>query len=141
MPELLTTGQAATLLNRQVHQVRRVLDETFPDTIRAGQNRLIRPEQLTDLATALAKRYQASGGGKMSDHTVSDLARTLQRSRTSITALITAGKLDAYDAAPDGRYRQWRVTPEALEAFRERHRRRPVAKPRKRIHKPTRQYV
>jgi len=58
MPELLTTGQAARLLNRQVHQVRRVLDENFPETQRAGQNRLIRPDQLPELATAIAKRYR-----------------------------------------------------------------------------------
>jgi hypothetical protein len=58
MPDFITTGEAARLLNRQVHQVRRVVDETFPDTIRAGQNRLIRREQLTELAQALAKRYQ-----------------------------------------------------------------------------------
>ena len=58
MSEILTTGQAATLLNRQPHQVRRVLDETFPETLRAGQNRLIRPDQLPALADALAKRYQ-----------------------------------------------------------------------------------
>lgn len=59
MSELLTTGQAATLLNRQVHQVRRVLDETWPETLRAGQNRLIHRDQLPELADALAKRYQA----------------------------------------------------------------------------------
>ena len=60
MHEFVTTGQAAKLLNRQVHQVRRVLDETFPDTQRAGQNRLIRPEQLPELASALAKRYRTT---------------------------------------------------------------------------------
>lgn len=59
MGDILTTGQAATLLNRQVHQVRRVVDETWPETLRAGQNRLIRRDQLPALADALAKRYQA----------------------------------------------------------------------------------
>lgn len=59
MSELLTTGQAAALLNRQIHQVRRVLDEIWPETLRAGQNRLIRRDQLPELADALAKRYQA----------------------------------------------------------------------------------
>ena len=58
MGDILTTGQAATLLNRQPHQVRRVLDETFPETLRAGQNRLIQRDQLPELATAIAKRYQ-----------------------------------------------------------------------------------
>ncbi|MCA9009154.1 MAG: hypothetical protein KDB01_05375 [Planctomycetaceae bacterium] len=60
MPEILTTGQAAALLNRQPHQVRRVFDEMWPDTPRAGQNRLIKPEQLPELAAAIAERYQAS---------------------------------------------------------------------------------
>ena len=60
MPEFVTTGQAAKLLNRQVHQVRRVLDEAFPHTQRAGQNRLISSEQLPELASALAKRYRNS---------------------------------------------------------------------------------
>ena len=60
MPEFVTTGQAAKLLNRQVHQVRRVLDEAFPNTQRAGQNRLISSEQLPELASALAKRYRNS---------------------------------------------------------------------------------
>ena len=60
MPEFLTTGQAAKLLNRQVHQVRRVVDEEFPDTLRAGQNRLIRPDQLPELASAIAKRYRTA---------------------------------------------------------------------------------
>lgn len=60
MPELLTTGQAATLLNRQLHQVRRVVDEIWPETIRAGQNRLIYRDQLPELADALAKRYRSA---------------------------------------------------------------------------------
>jgi len=60
MPEFITTGEAARLLNRQVHQVRRVVDETFPETLRAGQNRLIRPDQLPELATAIAKRYRTA---------------------------------------------------------------------------------
>lgn len=77
----------------------------------------------------------------MSDHTVSDLATILKRSRDSITSLIRSGKLKAYDAAPDGRYRQWRVTPEALDEFRNRNQARPQMKPRKRVAKPTRQYV
>ena len=74
-------------------------------------------------------------------YTIAQLARIIQRSRSSITDLITSGKLDAYDAAPDGRYRQWRVTPEALELFRNRHRARPATKNRKTIVKPLRRYV
>jgi len=58
MDEILTTGQAAALLNRQVHQVRRVVDELWPEIPRAGQNRLIRRAQLPELADAIAKRYR-----------------------------------------------------------------------------------
>lgn len=60
MGDILTTGQAATLLNRQPHQVRRVVDEIWPETLRAGQNRLIRRDQLPELADALASRYRSS---------------------------------------------------------------------------------
>ncbi len=77
----------------------------------------------------------------VSDHTVTDLACILQRSRCSITGLITSGKLDAYDAAPEGRYRQWRVTSEALDKFRQRNQARPPEKRRKHVAKPTKQYV
>ncbi|HIF00412.1 MAG TPA: DNA-binding protein [Fuerstia sp.] len=75
------------------------------------------------------------------DLTVSDLAKLLQRSRSSITSLIQSGKLEAYDAAPDGRYRQWRVTQEALDKFREQNRARPAVKRRKQIAKPVKRYV
>ncbi len=59
MAELLTTGQAAALLNRQIHQIRRVVDELWPETQRAGQNRLIRRDQLPALADAIATRYRS----------------------------------------------------------------------------------
>lgn len=79
----------------------------------------------------------------MSDHSVSDLAKLMQRSRSSIVSLIHAGHLEAYDAAPDGKHRQYRVTPEALEAFRAKHSAaNPKAKSRRKsIPKPIRQYV
>ncbi len=59
MSELLTTGQAAELLNRPPHQVRRTLDSIWPDAPRAGKTRLIRIDQLTELAQALAARYRS----------------------------------------------------------------------------------
>lgn len=77
----------------------------------------------------------------MSDYTVSQLAEILQRSRSSVTSMITSGKLEAYDAAPDGRYRQWRVTPESLNQFRQRNKARQPPKRRKPVVKPTKQYV
>lgn len=76
----------------------------------------------------------------MSDYTVSDLARKLKRSRSSITALILSGRLEAYDAAPEGRRRQWRVTPESLERFTDQNR--PQQKrPRRRVKLAKKQYV
>lgn len=77
----------------------------------------------------------------MSDHTVSQVAKIFSRSRDGVTTMITSGKLDAYDAAPDGCHRQWRVTPEALDKFRNENQARPPAKPRKRVTKPLREYV
>jgi len=78
----------------------------------------------------------------MIDHNVSQTAKILQRSRSSIKSLIMSGKLDAYDAAPDGRLRQWRITPEALEKFRNRNKAKPPeSTKRRRIPKPTKQYV
>lgn len=77
----------------------------------------------------------------VTDHTVSDVASLLQRSRSSITSLIHTGKLEAYDAAPDGRYRQWRVTPESLQQFRDRNRAKQRPKRRKTVRRPVRQYV
>ena len=76
-----------------------------------------------------------------SHHTVTQLAHILRRSRGSIQTLIRSGRLQAYDAAPDGRYRQWRVTPEALEKFRRQNQARPPVKNMKRIRKPAKQYV
>lgn len=76
----------------------------------------------------------------MSDHSVSDLAKILKRSRSSITSLITSGRLKAYDAAPEGRRRQYRVTAQALEEFRQSNR--PVKKKvRRTVRRPERQYI
>ena len=50
-------------------------------------------------------------------YTIALLARVMHRSRGSIHGLILSGRLQAYDANPDGETRQWRVTPEALDAF------------------------
>lgn len=77
------------------------------------------------------------------DHSVSDLAKVMQRSRSSILSLIQAGHLEAYDSAPEGKHRQYRVTPEALDAFRAKN---SAAKPkaksrRKPVPKPLRQWV
>lgn len=41
----------------------------------------------------------------------------MHKSREGVRSLIESGRLQAYDANPDGENRQWRVTPESLEAF------------------------
>ena len=50
-------------------------------------------------------------------YTIALLARIMHHSRGGIQSLILSGRLQAYDANPDGDNRQWRVTPEALAAF------------------------
>ncbi|MCP4788446.1 MAG: helix-turn-helix domain-containing protein [Fuerstiella sp.] len=77
----------------------------------------------------------------MSDYTVSQLAEVLQRSRSSITCLIKSGRLAAYDAAPEGRHRQWRVTPESLDQFRNQNAAKPKPKRRKNLPAVIREYV
>lgn len=77
-----------------------------------------------------------------SDYTVSTLAELMQRSRSSITTLIESGKLEAYDAAPDGKYRQYRVTAEALEKFRNANKAGKSKQPKqRRVAKPVKRYV
>lgn len=59
--------------------------------------------------------------GSPQHYSVSDLAKIMGRSRSSINTLIARGLLRAYDAAPEAKLRQWRVTPEALQEFVERN--------------------
>ncbi|MEO2034706.1 MAG: helix-turn-helix domain-containing protein [Planctomycetaceae bacterium] len=77
----------------------------------------------------------------MSDYTVTQLAKVLQRSRSSITSLIQSGRLAAYNAAPEGRHRQWRVTPDSLDTFRARNAAKPKLKRRKSLPTVIREYV
>ena len=74
-------------------------------------------------------------------YSVSQLAEILQRSRSSIRSLIRSGRLSAFDAAPEGRLRQYRVTEDALQKFIAEHSATPPKKPRKRVRKPLRQWV
>ncbi len=57
MTDLITTGAAAKTLQRPVHQVRRVCDQLWPNTPRGGRYRLIRRDQLCELAAAIERRY------------------------------------------------------------------------------------
>ena len=77
----------------------------------------------------------------MTVYTVSQLAEILQRSRSSIVSLIRSGRLKAFDASPDGRLRQWRVTQQALDAFVDENSAKPAAAVHRRVAKPRRQYV
>ncbi|MEO2013385.1 MAG: helix-turn-helix domain-containing protein [Fuerstiella sp.] len=75
------------------------------------------------------------------DLTGSQLAEILQRGRSSITSMIESGRLSAYDAAPDGKKRQWRVTSESLDRFREQNAAKPKPKRSRKLPAVVRQYV
>lgn len=78
----------------------------------------------------------------MKTHTVSELATILQRSRSSIVCLIQSGRLKAFDAAPGGKHRQWRVTAEALTEFMQQNTAKPPSKKKRRcFSKPVKRYV
>lgn len=51
----LSTGQVATKLGVPIWAVRRAVDSLIPNTPRIGQNRLIPPEAVRQLAVALGK--------------------------------------------------------------------------------------
>ncbi len=65
----------------------------------------------------------------------------LQRGRSSIASLIQSGRLAAYDAAPEGKHRQWRVTPESLDKFRSQNAPKPTPKRARKLPAVVRQYV
>lgn len=79
----------------------------------------------------------------LQDLTVTQVARVLQRSRSSVVTMILSGLLRAYDAAPDGRQRQWRVTCESLDEFRQANEAKPKEASSRRSLRPriTREYV
>lgn len=77
----------------------------------------------------------------MKTFNVSQVARVLQRSRTSAKNLIETGQITAFDAAPDGRKRQWRVTEDSLNTFMAKNAAKPAAKRKRPVPKPTRQWV
>lgn len=51
----LSTGQVAEQLGVPIWAVRRAVDSLLPDTPRCGQNRIIPPEAVKQLAVALGK--------------------------------------------------------------------------------------
>jgi hypothetical protein len=77
----------------------------------------------------------------MKTYTVSQLAGILQRSRSSAGNLITSGRIQAFDASPEGVQRQWRVTEDALQEFIKKNSARPPAKRKRTAAKPIRQWV
>jgi len=82
-----------------------------------------------------------SGGVFMTAYTVTQLAEILHRSRSSITSLITSGRLKAFDASPEGIQRQWRVTEDSLQEFIKQNSARPPSKRKRTVAKPVRQWV
>lgn len=57
IPEAMLLGQAAKLLGRPDHQVRRTADQLWPDGPRSGRFRLIERAKLCTLAAAIERRY------------------------------------------------------------------------------------
>jgi hypothetical protein len=77
----------------------------------------------------------------MTVYTVTDLSRILHRSRSSVVGLISSGRLQAFDASPEGIQRQWRITEDALQEFISQNAARPPVKRRRTVSKPVRQWV
>ena len=57
MQDVVTTGDSARELRRPIHQVQRTVARLFPDTPRAGRNRVLRREQVCEIAAELQRRY------------------------------------------------------------------------------------
>jgi hypothetical protein len=53
----LSVGDAAEELELRVHQVRRLCDQLWDDLPRIAGNRVLRRDQLSELATAAERRY------------------------------------------------------------------------------------
>jgi len=58
--EFILIGQAARILKRPDHQVRRTADQLWPNAPRSGRFRLIPRAELCSLAAAIAARYPES---------------------------------------------------------------------------------
>ena len=58
--EFILIGQAARILKRPDHQVRRTADQLWPNAPRSGRFRLIPRAQLCSLAAAIAARFPES---------------------------------------------------------------------------------
>ena len=58
--EFILIGQAARILKRPDHQVRRTADLLWPNAPRSGRFRLIPRAELCSLAAAIAARYPES---------------------------------------------------------------------------------
>lgn len=56
--ELVTVGDAAKILDRPQHQVRRTVDRLWPAIQRAGRARLIPRQNLCQLAAEISQRFQ-----------------------------------------------------------------------------------
>lgn len=56
-PDAMLIGEAAEVLNRPDHQVRRTVDKLWPDAKRSGRFRLIPRSRLCELAAAIERHY------------------------------------------------------------------------------------
>ena len=57
LPDMRLLGQAAKVLGRPDHQVRRTVDKLWPNGPRSGRFRLIERSKLCELAAAIEERY------------------------------------------------------------------------------------
>jgi hypothetical protein len=55
--DYILIGQAARVLKRPDHQVRRTADQLWPNAPRSGRFRMIPRAELCNLAAAIAERY------------------------------------------------------------------------------------
>lgn len=55
--DIVTVGDAARLFERPEHQVRRVVDQLWPEAKRVGRARVIPRANLVELAAAIERRF------------------------------------------------------------------------------------
>ena len=70
--DYLLVGQAARLLQRPDHQVRRTVDQIWPNVPRSGRFRMIRRDQLCELGAAIVERFGPSADSDSSSNKTTD---------------------------------------------------------------------
>lgn len=60
MRHAILIGEAAEILDRPQHQVRRAFDDVWPHSNRSGTTRLVPPDGLCTLAARIEERFGAT---------------------------------------------------------------------------------